>query len=302
MYRKQIRRRRGVLVGLIVTCLVLLSLSFSEAESGPIHTLQEGLATITAPIGEGASVALKPARDLIDWVDETFSAQGENDELEDELAQTRAELARAQAALEDNAQFREQLALPREGELGAYEPVTGRVISRSPTVWYSSVQIDKGSSAGIETDDPVQTGDGLVGRVDDVTPGTSTISLITDHDNAVTAEVIGGDLAAEAEGESGSDPWGIVEAEVGNPDTLFLDYIENEEPVADDAILVTAGWSEERFSSAYPPGIEIGRVADTEPGQGEFQEVEVDPFVDMRELEYVEVLTGGPDRSGVGGG
>ena len=39
MYRKQVRRRRAILVGLIVVSLVLLSSHFSEAESGPLHTL-----------------------------------------------------------------------------------------------------------------------------------------------------------------------------------------------------------------------------------------------------------------------
>ncbi len=287
MYRKQIRRRRAVLVGLIVACLVLLSLSFSEARSGPIHSLQKGLATITAPISEGASVALKPARDLIGWFDDTFSAQGENDELVAELAATRAELARAQGAIEDNEELRDQLGLPTDGELGSYEPVTARVIGRSSTVWYSSVQIDTGSSAGLAVDDPDQTGDGLVGRISDVTATTSTISLITDPRNAVTAEVIDGDARA---------PWGVVEAEVGDPETLYLDFIENEAEVEKDQILITAGWSDGRLSSAYPPGIEIGRIENAEVGQGDFQEVEVRPFVDMRELEYVQVLTGGPDR------
>ena len=33
------------------------------------------------PIEEGADRALKPARDLVNWFDETFEARGENDEL-----------------------------------------------------------------------------------------------------------------------------------------------------------------------------------------------------------------------------
>ena len=43
MYRKQVRRRRAVLVALIVVSLVLLSSHFSEAESGPLHTIQRGV-------------------------------------------------------------------------------------------------------------------------------------------------------------------------------------------------------------------------------------------------------------------
>ena len=43
------------------------------------------------------------------------------------------------------------------------------VIGRSPTVWYSTVTIDKGSGAGVKINDPVVDGDGLVGRVTDIT-------------------------------------------------------------------------------------------------------------------------------------
>ena len=35
------------------------------------------------------------------------------------------------------------------------EPVAARVIARSPTVWYSGIKIDKGSSDGIRVNQPV---------------------------------------------------------------------------------------------------------------------------------------------------
>jgi cell shape-determining protein MreC len=102
MYRKQIRRRRTILVALIVTSLVLLSAHFSEAESGPLHAIQRGVATVLSPLEAVASEALKPARDLVDWFDETFEARGENDQLREDLAAARAELAQAQDALGQN--------------------------------------------------------------------------------------------------------------------------------------------------------------------------------------------------------
>ena len=87
MYRKQVRRRRAVLVALIVVSLVLLSSHFSEAESGPLHTIQRGVSAALSPIGEGAERVLKPARDLVNWFDETFDARGENEQLRKEVAE-----------------------------------------------------------------------------------------------------------------------------------------------------------------------------------------------------------------------
>lgn len=290
MYRKQVRRRRAILVGLIVVCLVLLSSQFSEAESGPLHTFQRGVATVLAPIGEGAERALKPVRDLVDWFDETFQARGENEDLKEQVADLRAANTQLQKAAGENEQFEKLLELDRTAELSDYTPVTSRVIGRSPTVWFSTVEIDHGSSAGIERNDAVVNGDGLVGRISDLTPNTAQVELITDHNNAVSAQVMP------------DGPTGVVEPEVGDPEDLLLDYIDSDETVQANQTLATAGWSNGRISSAYPPGIPIGRVSSTDPGeQEEFQRIHVEPFADLRELGYVQVLTGGQKRPGVPG-
>ncbi len=54
MYRKQVRRRRAILVVLVVACLMLISISISEAEDGPLHSVQNGVsARCSAPIERG---------------------------------------------------------------------------------------------------------------------------------------------------------------------------------------------------------------------------------------------------------
>ena len=291
VYRKQVRRRRAVLVALIVLSLVLLSSHFSEADSGPLHAVQRGVAAVFAPVGEVASKALKPVRDLINWFDETFDARGENEELKAEVAKLRSQLIASEEAENDNEQFRKLLELSDENPgLGEYDLVTGRVIERTPTIWSSDVTIDVGSSSGIERNDAVVNGDGLVGRVTDLTAGSAQVQLITDHDNAVSAQVLP------------SGPSGIVEPEVGDPEDLLLDFIDSNETIQENQTLATAGWSNGQVSSAYPPGIPIGRVSEAEAGeQAEFQRVHVEPFADLRELEFVQVLAGGPQRPGVPG-
>jgi rod shape-determining protein MreC len=292
MYRKQVRRRRAVLVGLIVVSLILLSSSFSEADSGPLHTIQRGVATVLSPVEEVANRALKPVRDMIDWFDETFDARGENEDLRTEVAKLRAQLAAAEQAQSENAQFRELVGLDKSSpaDLTAYDRVTSRVIGRPATVWYSTVTIDHGSSSGIEPNDAVITGDGLVGRIDQVTGGTAQVQLITDHESAVSAKVLP------------DGPSGVVEPEVGDPDDLLLDFINSQDPVEEGQILITAGWSNAKVSSAYPFGVPLGTVSDASSAEADLnQRVHVRPFVDLRDLEYVQVLTGGPERPGVSG-
>jgi rod shape-determining protein MreC len=288
MYRKQVRRRRAVLVLLIVTALVLLSTQFSESQGGPLHSMQRAVASVFGPLEEGATRALKPARDLVNWVDETFSARGQNSDLESEVQDLRNQLAQQQSAAGENEQLRKLLGLDRGGTLAGYTPVTARVIGRSPTVWYSTVTVDKGSSSQIKINDPVVDGDGLVGRVTDVTHGTAEVSLITDNRSAVSARVLP------------NGPQGVAEPEVGNPDGLLLDFIDRNQPIHQGQLVVTAGWSNGAISSAFPPGIPIGKVSDATVGEQEtYQRVHVTPFADMRNLDFVQVATGGPKRPGV---
>ncbi|HMC06328.1 MAG TPA: rod shape-determining protein MreC [Solirubrobacterales bacterium] len=288
MYRKQVRRRRAVLVLLVVVALVLLSTQFSESQGGPLHSMQRAVASVFGPLEEGASRALKPGRDLVNWVDETFSARGQNGDLKSEVQDLRNQLAKSQSAEGENEQLRKLVGLDRGGTLAGYKPVTARVIGRSPTVWYSTVTVDKGSSSDVKLNDPVVDGDGLVGRVSDVTHGTAEVTLITDNRSAVSARVLP------------NGPEGVAEPEVGNPDALLLDFIDRNQAIHQGQLVVSAGWSNGSISSAFPPGVPIGKVSDATVGEQEtYQRVHVTPFADMRNLDFVQVATGGPKRPGV---
>jgi rod shape-determining protein MreC len=304
VYRKQVRRRRAILVGLVVVSLVLLSSHFSEAESGPLHAIQRGVATVLSPVGDLAERALKPVRDLLDWVDETFEARGENEELRAEVAELRAQVAAGRDAASENADLKRILKLDRSVALGGFEPVTARVVARSPTVWFSTLTIGEGTNAGIEVNDAVINADGLVGRIREATGSSAQVELITDPENAVSAEALPTtdiDDAIETALIS-ENPTGIVAPVAGDPDDLLLDFIDDTEPIEENQVLITAGWSNGAVSSAYPPGIPIGEVSEIDLGEeGDFQRVHVTPFADLRDVEYVQVLTGGPERPGVPG-
>lgn len=290
MYRKDVRRRRAVLAGLVLTSVLLLTAHFTEARSGPLHVFQRGVATLLSPLGTVANAALKPGRDAIDWFDETWEARGDRERLEAELAETRDRLADAEFALGENEELRGLLSLDGNELAGfdpPFEPVSARIVTRSGSLVNARIGIDAGSGDGVEVDDPVIAADGLVGRVDEVTPSGSQVELITDHRNGVSVIV------------PPDGPQGIVSAEVGNPDDLRLEFFSNDAEVEAGELLVTAGWSNGTLSSAYPRGIPVGEVGETPIASEDLQKVAIDPFVAMQDLTVVQVLTGGPARPGV---
>lgn len=280
MYRKQVRRRRAVLTLLIIGSFLLLTLTYGQSSGG----LQQGISTIFGPLQEGADRALKPARDLVTWFDETFEARGENSRLRSELEGAREQAIAGLEARQENAQLRELVRLNGDPVLAssAFEPVIGRVIARSPTVWHSAVTIDLGSGDGIAVDDPVISGDSLVGRVASVQPRSSQVTLITDHTSAVSAKVLPGGAQ------------GVVRPDVGDPEDLILDFIDSGRKIGAGQAIVTAGWRARELSSLFPPGLPIGEVTRASVVEREAsQQVHLRPYADLANLDIVEILTGG---------
>jgi rod shape-determining protein MreC len=281
MYRKQVRRRRAVLLLLVAASLTLLSLYYREGNGGPLHGAENVVSTIFSPIQTGVDRALKPARDLVNWFGETFDARGENNDLKGEVASLRDQLARAQTAQQGSKELSELNELTSGGIVpDGTDPVTARVIARSPTVWYSTVTIDKGSSSGVRVNDPVVAPQGLAGKVTQTTPNTARVTLITDADSAVTARV------------TPSGATGVVQPNVGNPSDLQLDFLERGTQIGEGQMVVTAGFSTGDLGSIFPPGIPIGRITDASvEEQQAYQRVHLEPFADLKDMEFLKVLT-----------
>ena len=279
MYRKQVRRRRAVLALLIISSFLLLTLTYGHGSNG----LQRGVSTIFSPLQGVADRALKPARDLVDWFDETFDARGENSRLKEELAREREQAVAGQVALQENAQLSKLLEFDRSPVLSSeYEPVTGSVISRSPTPWQSVVTIDLGSSDGVRVDDPVMSGEGLVGKIASVTGGASQVTLLTDQQSAVTAKIV-------PEGVQGE-----IRPDIGNPESLILDFINANDKVHKGQAVVTSGWHAEGIASDFPANLPIGEVTHASIVEQEAsQQIRLRPYADMANLDVVQVLTGG---------
>ncbi len=267
---------------LIVGSFALLTVTYGQGSDG----MQRGVSTIFSPFQSVADRALKPARDLVNWFDETFDAKGRNARLHSELEKARKQAVGSQSAIAENAQLRKLVGLDESGAIpSGYTPVTGRVISRSPTVWFSDVVIDAGSGDGVEVGNPVVNGDGLVGSVAAVTGGSARVTLLADHSSAVSAKIVPGGVQ------------GVLKPSVGDPGDLILDFLNSEKLVGKGQSVVTSGWRAQGFESDYPPNLPIGEVSEAPLIEQEAQQqVHVRPFADLRSLDLVQVLTGGSRR------
>ena len=258
---------------LLVGCsLILLTASFGDG----LRSLERGALEVFGPIQEGASSALKPVRDAAGWVGDSIDAKGDLEDVKEDRDALRRELIAERGALRENDELRRLLGMDRRLSLQDQGAVTARVYSRSPTVWYSTITVNKGSKDGVREAQPVINGEGLVGRVRRVSRSNAQILLITDGDSGVPARI------NEAKAS------GIVQPAVGDPDDLRLENLGRNQRARRNQTVVTLGTISQRLPSRFPPGIPIGRVTRVDEDEGT---IHVRPFANLRELEYVQILT-----------
>jgi rod shape-determining protein MreC len=277
VYDKTVRRRRAVLILLVVLSLLLLTAYFGEAPNGRLHSVQRGFLTVVSPIQDGANKALKPVRDMFSWFGDTLHAKSQ---LAQSLKQTdklRHELVADQA---EKRSYHELLAMYHLDQLGVndYHPVTATVVGKSPNIWYSTVTIDKGASAGIHLNDPVINGEGLVGKVSLVASDGAVVDLITDSTMGVSARIGTGNAT------------GIVQPKVGDPNDLLLQYLPANASAVAGEYVVTSGTVASPDNSLYPPGILIGQVTSVNE-ESAYKSVNVRPIANLHNLDDVQVLT-----------
>jgi rod shape-determining protein MreC len=278
VYDKTVRRRRAVLVLLVVLSLLLLTAYFGESPNGRLHGVQRDFLTVVSPIQDGANKALKPVRDLFSWFGNTLHAKSQLAQALKQTDKLRRELVANQA---EKRSYRELLALTHLDQLGIsdYNPVTATVVGKTPNLWYSTVNIDKGESAGVRVNDPVVNEEGLIGKVATVVADGAQVDLITDSSMGVSARI------------GTSNATGLVQPKVGEPNDLLLGYLPSNTQANSGEYVVTSG-SVANGESLYPPGLMIGQVTSVNE-ESAYKSVNVHPIANLHDLDIVQVLTSG---------
>ena len=169
------------------------------------------------------------------------------------------------------------------GYLGSspFAVVPARVIGRSPSNWWSTIVIDKGSLDHVESGLAVVTPDGLVGKVMTLSEHSATVLLISDENCKVAGSV------------AGSKEQGIVRVEVRGQrtsnsiqPTMTLNFLSRFAPLRAGQKILTSG-----AGSVYPPGILIGQIVEFKSRELDGQAV-IEPSVDIAGLSDVFVITG----------
>jgi rod shape-determining protein MreC len=284
--RKTVRRRRAVLGLLVAGALILLTAYFGESSGGGLHSAQRGVFSIVTPIQDGASRALKPFRDLVNWVGDTIDAKGEVGDLRQERDAFRLQATANAAAANEVVELRKQLDIDVNQGFDQYSPVSARVVGYSPSVWFQQVSINAGAGDGVKAEQPVMDSSGLVGQISDAAPLGSIVRLITSGDMAVGVQI-------DVMPANGSPIRGFARASVGQPNDLIVTGVNSKRKIPIGSVAVTAGTVNDstKLTSPYPKGIPVGTVTKVDQPGSDQQEIHLRPAADVKNLQDVQVLT-----------
>jgi len=261
--------------------IVLLGLVFwFFANPRHVQQVQAGFLGIISPfLKEGSGVKKKYAglREGMETLDQLSAEVKQLRVRNKELSATNQMLRGLEG---ENKQLRAALAYH---EQSAFQLMPARIIARDASTWYQKIIVDRGKEEGIESDMPVLTPEGLVGKTTVVAGHSSEVLLLTDENCRVSA------LVAGAKESSGARIQGIVKGEratgQGQP-VIGLGFLSKQANLQKGMNIYTSG-----VGGVFPSNVPIGAV-------DEFKVRELDsyativPAVDLSNIEDVFIVVG----------
>lgn len=258
-------RKRGTVVVLsaIALTLVLLDLRGGSTMSG----VRSAGANVMAPMQTVAGAIAAPA---VGWIEGT-SAFSDSDER----AKMWAEQAPQATEVRNEQRVAELDALLGQVNNSKLTVVPARVVAYPlSTLSVSSVVVDVGSDDGVDVDQAVVTGAGLVGRTTALTVGTADVKLLSSPDSAVGGRFLRTGQACVVVG-------------TGDPNELTVRVLD---PVADvqvgDAVLSFGS----KDGRPFPADLPIGLVSEIEDDGTGGRLIRLKPAANLSALDLVGVV------------
>lgn len=282
------KRSKYLLIGLTVICILLIGIT--SIKDGVLEPLRTGVGYVLVPLQTGVNAVGRGIYNGIRDYSQLKDALEENAQLKDEVARLTEENNRLQANQFELSRLRDLYELDQE--YMNYEKIGARIIAKDSGDWFQVFRVNKGSADGVEVDNNVIAGGGLVGIVTDVGANYATVRSIIDDSSRVSAMalqsgdncIVAGDLTLFEEGR------------------LRITNISREGDIKDGDPIVTSN-----ISSKFMPGILVGYAADiTVDPERLTKSGYLLPVADFDNLQEVLIITGtkdtGEDQLGEGAG
>lgn len=203
--------RKRVIIALLLTTVLLLTL---DLRGNPVvDAVREGFTVAMRPVEAATGVVTNPIERAWQGIVDYDDLEEENIALQEQVDRLIGTQAAAEAAVIEGKELQALYSLP---SLSGIDTEVARVVGYSANNLDQVIEIDKGSSSGIEVGMPVVNQAGLVGKVTRVLTSSARVMLVTDARYAVAVKVTSSDQVLDdvptATTPSGLDPDEVVAA------------------------------------------------------------------------------------------
>lgn len=256
----------------IIVVLLVLMVVFSFFSGGGGNVVSKSTQSIVTTIEKPFVSISSGVRNTFKGVFNYRKVVSENDELKDQVAELEnqnIELKMKQDELDELGDLSK--AFNFEPFKGQSEAVAGNIIALDNSNIYDIFTIDVGADKGIEKEDIVVDGNGIIGKIDSVNKNTSKVISIIDSSNKISFRV-----------KRKNSILGVLHGDGKGKLTGYL--LNNKASVVKDDVLITSG------IGLYPKGIKIGKISKIEfDSDTDLKIIEVKPTVDFTALQKVAV-------------
>jgi rod shape-determining protein MreC len=264
-----IRRRTGVLFGILMVAQVLLVSAQVQTKTG-VKVLQAVTFEVFSRVEVATASILNFSRH--GWTNYVAlrGVRAENDDLKRRVADLEVRLQQEHALATRSQGLQALMDLKSQATVPT---VAAEVIAGNPDSVVRTVTIDRGSADGVQPDMAVIAPGGIIGRIiGPVAQHAARVQLLIDR-NAAAGALIERTRAGGL----------IVGAEANPP--LRMELVSNLTDVKPGDNVVASG-----VDGIFPKGYLIGRVEQAERGAGLYRTITVRPGVDFSSLEEVLVV------------
>lgn len=257
----------------VIVAVILVLVPTLIAAFGGTDLLRAALGTVAKPFtmcGSGIANAFNGFVDVFTQYDEL---KAENQELKSELEELREKEYNEELLRQQNQWLKDYINL--HNQQPALKFTDAAVIARESGNYSTVITLNKGTIHGIKKNMPVITGDGLIGRVDELGLDWCKVVPVIETSNRIGVYTDRGKLLGVLEGD----------AELRREGLCKMTYIGADGNVGIGDKVYTAGGKD----STYPSGLLIGSVSsvDIDSVTGEMV-AKITPRVDFSNLDDIK--------------
>lgn len=262
-------RKLAAIAGAVVLgAAVLLFLKAGVSSYGIKGSIQNLTAAVTKPLYQAAAGIQRGFRGIFQFKEVT----AENETLKEEKQQLQLEKRQLVLTRQEKEELEELQAFFRYEGVEDYQAVAANVAAMDYSGWPEVFTIDRGSRKGIRAGCAVVSGDGLIGRVTQVSEKTAKVASLLSEENKVSFQTSGVKRQT-----------GVIQSNgKGGLEGYLLD---EDEGLKEGDELITSG------IGTYPQGLKIGTITHIEKKKGTQRTlITAKPAVSFFRLKKVAVI------------